>query len=174
MGPIMGVTGGGVNNLDLVRRSLGNLGVTIGIAILSSALYFLISPINEAGSELLSRTTTFLDVMVFFEGSRFWRARGREKQRDSGVAIATAPMPPCTAGYGLAHLDATYFFGALYLFLINIMLIATSTTLVVRIYVSPLHSRWMRPKSRSTNAFTPLLAWCCPPRSSCTTPSAAW
>ena len=56
MGPIMGVgLGVGVNNLDLVRRSLGNLGVATGIAILSSALYFLISPINEAGSELLCR-----------------------------------------------------------------------------------------------------------------------
>ena len=138
MGPIMGVgLGVGVNNLDLVRRSLGNLGVATGIAILSSALYFLISPINEAGSELLSRTTpTFLDVMVAFFGGLTGILAGSRKEKSNvipGVAIATALMPPlCTAGYGLAHLDATYFFGALYLFLINIMLIATSTTLVVR------------------------------------------
>ena len=138
MGPIMGVgLGVGVNNLDLVRRSLGNLGVATGIAILSSALYFLISPINEAGSELLSRTTpTFLDVMVAFFGGLTGILAGSRKEKSNvipGVAIATALMPPlCTAGYGLAHLDASYFFGALYLFLINIMLIATSTTLVVR------------------------------------------
>ena len=138
MGPIMGVgLGVGVNNLDLVRRSLGNLGVATGIAILSSALYFLISPINEAGSELLSRTTpTFLDVMVAFFGGLTGILAGSRKEKSNvipGVAIATALMPPlCTAGYGLAHLDAGYFFGAMYLFLINTMLIATSTTLVVR------------------------------------------
>ena len=138
MGPIMGFgLGVGVNNLGLVRRSLGSLGVATGIAILSSALYFLISPINEAGSELLSRTTpTFLDVMVAFFGGLTGILAGSRKEKSNvipGVAIATALMPPlCTAGYGLAHLDGTYFFGALYLFLINTILIATSTTLVVR------------------------------------------
>ena len=138
MGPIMGFgLGVGVNNLGLVRRSLGSLGVATGIAILSSALYFLISPINEAGSELLSRTTpTFLDVMVAFLGGLTGILAGSRKEKSNvipGVAIATALMPPlCTAGYGLAHLDGTYFFGALYLFLINTILIATSTTLVVR------------------------------------------
>ena len=138
MGPIMGVgLGVGVNDLGLVRRSVGNLGVATSIAILSSALYFLISPINEAGSELLSRTTpTFLDVMVAFFGGLTGILAGSRKEKSNvipGVAIATALMPPlCTAGYGLAHLDGTYFFGALYLFLINTILIATSTTLVVR------------------------------------------
>ena len=138
MGPIMGVgLGVGVNNLDLIRKSVGNLGVATGIAILSSALYFLISPIDEAGSELLSRTNpTFLDVMVAFFGGLTGILAGSRKEKNNvipGVAIATALMPPlCTAGYGLAHLDGGYFFGALYLFLINAILIATSTTLVVR------------------------------------------
>ena len=138
MGPIMGVgLGVGVNNLDLIRKSVGNLGVATGIAILSSALYFLISPIDEAGSELLSRTNpTFLDVMVAFFGGLTGILAGSRKEKNNvipGVAIATALMPPlCTAGYGLAHLDGGYFFGALYLFLINTILIATSTTLVVR------------------------------------------
>ncbi|MDG1675159.1 MAG: DUF389 domain-containing protein [Flavobacteriales bacterium] len=138
MGPIMGVgLGVGVNNLDLIRKSVGNLGVATGIAIMSSALYFLISPIDEAGSELLSRTNpTFLDVMVAFFGGLTGILAGSRKEKNNvipGVAIATALMPPlCTAGYGLAHLDGGYFFGALYLFLINAILIATSTTLVVR------------------------------------------
>jgi uncharacterized hydrophobic protein (TIGR00271 family) len=138
MGPIMGVgLGVGVNNHGLIRRSLGNLGVATGIAILSSAAYFLISPIDEAGSELLARTNpTFLDVMVAFFGGLTGILAGSRKEKNNvipGVAIATALMPPlCTAGYGLAHLDGSYFFGALYLFLINAILIATSTTLVVR------------------------------------------
>ena len=38
----------------------------------------------------------------------------------SGVAIATALMPPlCTVGYGLSLFNARYIFGALYLFIIN-------------------------------------------------------
>lgn len=41
-----------------------------------------------------------------------------------GVAIATALMPPiCTAGYGLAHGNYQFFFGALYLFSINCLFI---------------------------------------------------
>ena len=42
-------------------------------------------------------------------------------------------MPPlCTAGYGLAHLSARFFFGALYLFLINCVFITIATYLMVR------------------------------------------
>jgi uncharacterized membrane protein len=74
--------------------------------------------------------------MVAFFGGLTGILAGSRKEKNNvipGVAIATALMPPlCTAGYGLAHLDGGYFFGALYLFLINAILIATSTTLVVR------------------------------------------
>jgi hypothetical protein len=49
------------------------------------------------------------------------------------VAIATALMPPlCTAGFGLAHGDWHYFLGAMYLFLINTVIIATTTTVATR------------------------------------------
>ena len=82
MGPIMGVgLGVGVNNLPLIRRSIGNLGVATGVAILSSALYFLISPINEAGSELLSRTAHVLDVMVAFFGGLTGILAGSRKEK---------------------------------------------------------------------------------------------
>ena len=51
----------------------------------------------------------------------------------SGVAIATALMPPlCTAGYGLAHLKMQFFFGALYLFIINSVFIAMATYFMVK------------------------------------------
>ena len=53
----------------------------------------------------------------------------------SGVAIATALMPPlCTAGYGLAIGDFGAFFGALYLFCINCLFITMSTYLLVRYF----------------------------------------
>lgn len=144
MGPIMGVgLGVGVNNVGLILKSLSNLAVAVGISILASAVYFFVSPINEAGSELLARTNpTLLDVLVAFFGGITGILAGSRKERNNvipGVAIATALMPPlCTAGYGLAHLDGGYFFGALYLFVINAILIAASTTVVVRFLRFPL------------------------------------
>lgn len=138
MGPIMGIgLGVGINDASTVRKSLTNLGVAAGIAVLSSAIYFLISPIDEAGSELFARTNpTFLDVLVALFGGLTGILAGSRKEKNNvipGVAIATALMPPlCTAGFGLANGQWEYFFGAFYLFLINAILIATSTTLVVR------------------------------------------
>lgn len=138
MGPIMGFgLGVGINDAATVRKSLTNLGVAAGIAVLSSAIYFLISPIDEAGSELFARTNpTFLDVLVALFGGLTGILAGSRKEKNNvipGVAIATALMPPlCTAGFGLANGQWEYFFGAFYLFLINAILIATSTTLVVR------------------------------------------
>ena len=57
-----------------------------------------------------------------------------------GVAIATALMPPlCTAGYGLAIGNFTYFFGAMYLFTINAIFIALATFLVLKLLGFPMH-----------------------------------
>ena len=51
----------------------------------------------------------------------------------SGVAIATALMPPlCTAGYGLGTGQFQYFWGAFYLFFINSFFIALATFLIVK------------------------------------------
>ena len=83
MGPIMGIgLGVGVNNVQLILRSVGNLGVAVGISILASAVYFVASPIDEAGSELLARTNpTLLDVLVAFSGASrgFWPVRERSE-----------------------------------------------------------------------------------------------
>ena len=50
-----------------------------------------------------------------------------------GVAIATALMPPlCTAGFGLATGNLSYFFCALYLYFINTVFIGVATYFVVR------------------------------------------
>jgi hypothetical protein len=55
-----------------------------------------------------------------------------------GVAIATALMPPlCTAGYGIATGQWSFFFGALYLFIINSVYIALATYVFVRIVGFP-------------------------------------
>ena len=125
MGPIMGLgLGLGTNDADTFKNALGNLGIAVGIAILTSALYFFTSPLNEASSELLSRTQpTLLDVVVALFGGLAGILAGSRKEKSNvipGVAIATALMPPlCTAGYGLANGEWNFLFGGFYLFLIN-------------------------------------------------------
>ncbi len=138
MGPIMGLgLGLGTNDATTFKNALGNLSIAVGIAILTSALYFFTSPLNEASSELLSRTQpTLLDVVVALFGGLAGILAGSRKEKSNvipGVAIATALMPPlCTAGYGLANGEWNFLLGGFYLFLINTALIALSTWLVVR------------------------------------------
>jgi len=50
-----------------------------------------------------------------------------------GVAIATALMPPlCTAGFGLAIGNLSFFAGAFYLYIINCVFICISTLVIVK------------------------------------------
>ncbi|MEJ6759867.1 MAG: DUF389 domain-containing protein, partial [Flavobacteriales bacterium] len=138
MGPIMGIgLSLGINDFALLFKSLKNLGVAVGIALMASSLYFLLSPISTPSNELFARTNpTLLDVLVAFFGGLAGILAGSRKEKSNvipGVAIATALMPPlCTAGFGLAHGDWHYFLGAMYLFLINTVIIATTTTVATR------------------------------------------
>ncbi len=140
MGPIMGVGAGlGVMDLWLVRRSLKNIAFAVGVSVATSALYFLISPLSEAHSEILARTSpTIWDVLIALSGgfAGIIAVASKEKVRGNvvpGVAIATALMPPlCTAGYGLAHFNWPYFAGAMYLFLINSVFISIAALFTVR------------------------------------------
>ena len=125
MGPIIGMgLAVGINDLSLLKRSAKNYGVATLISVLTATVYFLISPLSEAQSELLARTSpTLYDVLIAFCGGAAGiialctRGKGNVIP---GVAIATALMPPlCTVGYGLSLFNARYIFGALYLFIIN-------------------------------------------------------
>lgn len=133
MGPIIGMgLAVGVHDFELMKRSFRNLAIAASISVLTSCVYFMISPVNENHSELLARTTpTIYDVFIgFFGGAAGILALGAKNKGNviPGVAIATALMPPlCTAGYGLATLQMHYLFGALYLFFINSVFIAVAT-----------------------------------------------
>ncbi len=139
MGPILGI-GLSIGTIDeeLLRRSLRNFLIMVAISLVTSTLYFLISPINEAQSELFARTrpTTYDVIIAFFGGLAGIVATSRKNPPFtviSGVAIATALMPPlCTAGYGLANLNMRFFGGAIYLFFINSFFIALATFIMVR------------------------------------------
>lgn len=138
MGPIMGIgLGAGTNDFALIKKAFRNLSTAAILSIITSGLYFLVTPLHEAQSELLARTTpTLWDVLIAFFGGLVGIIAGSRKEKSNaipGVAIATALMPPlCTAGYGLANGNWYYFVGALFLFFINSVFISVSTFLIVR------------------------------------------
>ncbi|KAA1244804.1 DUF389 domain-containing protein [Aquimarina sp. RZ0] len=145
MGPIVGVgLSIAINDIDTLRRSLVNLGVMVGLSVLTATIYFAISPLTELTPELQSRTApTILDVFVAISGGLALivakSKKGTVPNAIAGVAIATALMPPlCTVGYGIAELNPDYAFGALYLFCINAIFIALSTFIVAKLLRFPM------------------------------------
>lgn len=151
MGPINGIgLSIGISDDVLLRKSLYNYVVMVVISFVASSLYFLVSPLGDAQSELLARTSpTIFDVLIaFFGGLAGIVALSRKSQPItviSGVAIATALMPPlCTAGYGLATLQLKYMIGAFYLFFINSVFIAFATFVMVR-YLNFPHKKYLDP-----------------------------
>ena len=139
MGPIIGAgLALGTNDVDLLKSAGKNLLVMVIISLLASTLFFLLSPLSLVNpTELEARTSpTIYDVLIAFFGGMAGILENSRKERGtvlSGVAIATALMPPlCTAGYGLAHFNMHFFLGALYLFVINSVFIALATYFMVK------------------------------------------
>ena len=139
MGPIMGAgLGVAIYDFDLVKRAFLNLGIATLISIVVSTLYFSLSPLQEAQSELLARTTpTVWDVLIAFFGGLagvIGATRHEKSNVIPGVAIATALMPPaCTAGFGVATGQWNFVAGALYLYTINCVFIALATVIGIRV-----------------------------------------
>lgn len=138
MGPIMGVGyGAAINDFTLMRTALKNLAVAIVFSLLASTLYFALSPLSDARSEILARTSPAIwDVLIATFGGLagiIGLSRREKSNVVPGVAIATALMPPlCTAGFGIASFEPAYTLGALYLFTINSVFIATATMVMAR------------------------------------------
>ena len=148
MGPIL-ATGFGFATLNftVVKSGILRLSLQVTIAVLASALYFYISPVQAATSELLARTEpNIFDVFIAIFGGLAGIIGQTRKTLDNvipGVAIATALMPPlCTAGYGLANGNWNYFFGASYLFFINAFFIFFASFIVLKgVYSLPFHKQ---------------------------------
>ncbi|MCG9970103.1 DUF389 domain-containing protein [Christiangramia crocea] len=145
MGPIVGVgMSVAINDVDTLRRSFVNLGIMVGLSVLTATVYFFISPVKNETPELVARTyPTILDVLVaIFGGLALIVAKTKKGTIASvilGVAIATALMPPlCTVGYGLANGKWQFALGAIYLFSINAVFIALSTFVVAKLLGFPL------------------------------------
>lgn len=144
MGPIIGIGYGiGTHDFEIVKKAIRILGIEVLISLLTATLYFAITPLKEAGSEILSRTTpTIWDVMIAFIGGLAGIIGATRKEKTNvipGVAIATALMPPlCTAGFGIARMRMDIFLGAFYLFVINSVFISLSTFVITKVLKLPL------------------------------------
>ena len=141
MGPIFGLgLGLGINDINLMKQAGKNLLIMVSISLAVSIIYFLITPLSLSNpTEILARTKpTIFDVMIALFGGFagiFEQCRKEKGTVFSGVAIATALMPPlCTAGFGLATGNMGCFIGAIYLFCINCLFITLATYFLVRYF----------------------------------------
>lgn len=138
MSPILGIgLSVGINDRSLLWRSIKNFGIAVILSLVVSSIYFAITPLGEATSELTARTSpTLLDVGIAFFGGIAGIVAGSRKEKTTaipGVAIATALMPPlCTTGFGIATGNLTYLLGSFYLFFLNTTFISLATYIVVR------------------------------------------
>lgn len=145
MGPIMGIgLALAINDFDLLKKALSNFGLATLISLITSTIYFLVTPLNEAHSEILARTSpNIYDVLIAFFGGLAGMLANASKLKGNvitGVAIATALMPPlCTAGYGLATFQLPFMLGAFYLFFINTVFIALATYVTAKALKFPVH-----------------------------------
>lgn len=145
MGPIIGFgLGLGTNDRELILFSIKNLLIMVGISLLAATLYFMLTPLEiDNPTELLARTRpTIYDVLIALFGGLAGVLEIARKEKGtvlSGVAIATALMPPlCTVGYGITNLSWQYTIGALFLFTINCIFIALAAYLMAKFLKFPI------------------------------------
>jgi len=144
MGPIVGAGFAlGVYDFPLLKRALRNLLIATFVGLIVSFLYFLLSPFKAVQSEMLARTApNIYDILIAFFGGLVGVIAVTRVEKGNpipGVAIATALMPPlCTAGYGLAIGNISYFLGAMFLYSINCVFICIATFSIVKYLKFPL------------------------------------
>lgn len=146
MGPINGMGYSlATYNFELFRKAVKHFTFAVIASLIASTLYFSISPVSTAHSELLARTSpTIYDVVIALFGGMAGIIAISSKKKGNvipGVAIATALMPPlCTAGYGIATAQLNFFLGAIYLFTINTVFIALSSVAVSQFLKFPIRA----------------------------------
>lgn len=165
MGPILGVgLSIGINDIDTLKKSLINLGVMVGLSLLTSFLFFSIPVFQDITPELKARTYPDIrDVLIALAGGlALIVALSRNKEMThtiAGIAIATALMPPlCTAGFGLATGNIGYFGGAIFLFSINTIFIAIATFVVVKFLKFPVVKYLNSARRRRIAQFVSIIA----------------
>ncbi len=156
MSPILGMgLAVGINDQSLLRQCISHFGAAVIIAVITSTLYFLLTPFKELTGEIIARTTpTFLDVLIGFFGGIAGIVSIARKDISTtlpGVAIATALMPPlCVTGYGLASGEWSIASKSFYLFFLNTFFVSLATYLIIRILKFP-HRTFIGQKERTKN-----------------------
>lgn len=156
MSPILGIgMGVAINDREALKHALLHFGAAILIAIVSSTIYFFLTPLDAFTTEIESRThPTFLDIFIAIFGGIAGIVSIARKDISTtlpGVAIATALMPPlCVAGYGLANASFYIASKAFYLFFLNSFFVALATYVIVRQMHFP-YKKYASPKERRKN-----------------------
>lgn len=138
MAPILGIgLAVGINDRDALWISLRHFSIAIIIALITSTLYFYVTPLGQPTSEILKRTQpNLLDGLVaVFGGLAGIISVTRKDQSNAipGVAIATALMPPlCVSGFGIANGNWSLMLNSFYLFFLNSFFIALTTYVIIR------------------------------------------
>lgn len=145
MGSVLAIAYG-VATVDraLMRDALGGLVLQMAFCLITSTIYYVLSPVAGMTPALVDNSgPTIWHLMLALVGG-FAGGLGNSRDQEpatviSGVAVATALMPPlCAAGYGLAAANAGVFLGALYEFGINVVFIALSAAVVLLLLHTPL------------------------------------
>lgn len=164
MSPLLGV-GYGLSVFDfaVVKKATKLLLLEVVVSLAVATIYFSLSPITYASSEIIARTSpTIWDVIIAFAGGLAGIIGARKKGSNNivpGVAIATALMPPaCTVGYSIATKNLTYFMGASYLFIINCAFIVIATFLGIRFMRFPVVARLTNKDARKMNGYLILIS----------------
>lgn len=163
MSPILGIgLGIGINDRNTWNVSGRHLLIAIGIALVTSTVYFSITASLGIGGgftdEIKGRTSpSILDAMVALIGGLAGIISSSRKDKSNaipGVAIATALMPPlCVTGYGIAQSFGyligaesinmnfvSVMFNSFFLFVLNATLVALATYFIVRFMDFPSRS----------------------------------
>lgn len=152
-----------VRDIQLLLKALVRFATQVAICLITSAIYFKISPLTVPSEEMIARTSpTAWDVLIALFGGlagMIGHTRTKHSNVIPGVAIATALMPPlCTAGYGIATGQLRFFIGAFYLFLINTLFIAISTALIALVLKIPYHKSVSRKSQKKVNLAIAMIA----------------
>lgn len=147
--PIMGsvlAIAYGVATFDraLTRDAVAGLVIQMVFCLITSTLYFHLSPVASMTPSLADNSTaTVWDLILALAGG-FAGGLGNSRDQEpatliSGVAVATALMPPlCAAGYGIAAANPGVALSALYEFGVNVVFISLSAMVVLVLLRVPL------------------------------------
>lgn len=155
MSPILGIgLSVGINDMNTLKKSLAHFTIAIAIALLTSTIYFYLSPFDQITPQIQARTEpTILDVLIAFFGGIAGIISNARKDVSTtlpGVAIATALMPPlCVTGFGIANAENwEVALSSFYLFFVNTFFVALATFIIVKFLDFPSYKHIDKKSSR--------------------------